>query len=249
MYSQYRCIKAAQCLVLPAGHHAGRRRLLLRQSAHRARHGRDDARGGPHRAGAHRGRVEPRADAQQALPRGRRRPGEHRAQAGAGGRCCETIGAVHVCDSSSPDVHGRADRGARRPPGPPSPSTPSAAARSAGQILTAHGERPRNRTAKEYSRYGSTTHKQVYIYGGLDRGPDRAHPQLRHGVGHRRLAADPVPARRSGCRGGPEAARAGGGRDQDHLRQHVHRARSRSPGRCSSTRSRSTASRPPARST
>jgi NADPH2:quinone reductase len=27
------------------------------------------------------------------------------------------------------------------------------------------------RTATEYSRYGSTTHKQVYIYGGLDRGP------------------------------------------------------------------------------
>jgi NADPH2:quinone reductase len=28
-----------------------------------------------------------------------------------------------------------------------------------------------HRTAKEYSRYGSTTHKQVYIYGSLDRGP------------------------------------------------------------------------------
>ena len=28
-----------------------------------------------------------------------------------------------------------------------------------------------NRSAKEYSRYGSTTHKQVYIYGGLDTGP------------------------------------------------------------------------------
>ena len=28
-----------------------------------------------------------------------------------------------------------------------------------------------NRTAKEYSRYGSATHKQVYIYGGLDTGP------------------------------------------------------------------------------
>jgi hypothetical protein len=25
--------------------------------------------------------------------------------------------------------------------------------------------------SREYSRYGSTTHKQVYIYGGLDRGP------------------------------------------------------------------------------
>ena len=28
-----------------------------------------------------------------------------------------------------------------------------------------------NRNAKEYSRYGSTTHKQVYLYGGLDTGP------------------------------------------------------------------------------
>jgi NADPH2:quinone reductase len=28
-----------------------------------------------------------------------------------------------------------------------------------------------NASATEYSRYGSTTHKQVYIYGGLDRGP------------------------------------------------------------------------------
>jgi NADPH2:quinone reductase len=26
-------------------------------------------------------------------------------------------------------------------------------------------------TATEYSRYGSTQHKQVYIYGGLDRSP------------------------------------------------------------------------------
>ncbi len=40
----------------------------------------------------------------------------------------------------------------------------------AGQILTAM-EAALSRTAKEYSRYGSTTHKQVYIYGGLDTGP------------------------------------------------------------------------------
>jgi NADPH2:quinone reductase len=40
----------------------------------------------------------------------------------------------------------------------------------AGQILTAM-EIAANRTAKEYSRYGSTVHKQVYIYGGLDRTP------------------------------------------------------------------------------
>ena len=37
----------------------------------------------------------------------------------------------------------------------------------AGQILTCM-EAALNRTAKEYSRYGSTTHKQVYLYGGLD---------------------------------------------------------------------------------
>jgi hypothetical protein len=28
-----------------------------------------------------------------------------------------------------------------------------------------------NKTAKNYSRYGSTVHKQVYLYGGLDTGP------------------------------------------------------------------------------
>jgi NADPH2:quinone reductase len=40
----------------------------------------------------------------------------------------------------------------------------------AGQILGAM-EVALNRTAKEYSRYGSTTHKQVYLYGGLDTSP------------------------------------------------------------------------------
>jgi NADPH:quinone reductase-like Zn-dependent oxidoreductase len=38
----------------------------------------------------------------------------------------------------------------------------------ASQILTAM-EAAANQTATTYSRYGSTTHKQVYIYGGLDR--------------------------------------------------------------------------------
>ncbi|SDD14372.1 hypothetical protein SAMN05444679_10816 [Variovorax sp. CF079] len=40
----------------------------------------------------------------------------------------------------------------------------------AGQILSCM-EAALNKSATEYSRYGSTTHKQVYIYGGLDRGP------------------------------------------------------------------------------
>ena len=40
----------------------------------------------------------------------------------------------------------------------------------AGQILACM-EAAANRTAKEYSRYGSTVHKQVYLYGNLDTGP------------------------------------------------------------------------------
>ena len=39
-----------------------------------------------------------------------------------------------------------------------------------GQILQCM-ETAINRSAKEYSRYGSNVHKQVYIYGGLDRSP------------------------------------------------------------------------------
>jgi NADPH:quinone reductase-like Zn-dependent oxidoreductase len=39
-----------------------------------------------------------------------------------------------------------------------------------GQILTAM-EIAANKTAKVYSRYGSSVHKQVYIYGGLDTRP------------------------------------------------------------------------------
>ncbi|MBI5263210.1 MAG: zinc-binding dehydrogenase [Bradyrhizobium sp.] len=42
--------------------------------------------------------------------------------------------------------------------------------RLAGQILTCM-EAAINRTAKEYSRYGSNVHKQVYVYGSLDNGP------------------------------------------------------------------------------
>ena len=42
--------------------------------------------------------------------------------------------------------------------------------RLAGQILTCM-EAAAVKSAPEYSRYGSTQHKQVYIYGGLDRSP------------------------------------------------------------------------------
>jgi len=81
----------------------------------------------------------------------------------------EKIGAVHVCSSSSPTFMEDLTE-ALAATGATVAFDAVGGGRLAGQILTAM-EAALNRTAKEYSRYGSTTHKQVYIYGGLDRGP------------------------------------------------------------------------------
>ena len=62
----------------------------------------------------------------------------------------------------------------------------------AGQILTAM-EAAVNKTAKAYSRYGSTRAQAGLHLRRLDIAPDRAAPRLRHGLGRRRLAADSVP--------------------------------------------------------
>ncbi len=78
-------------------------------------------------------------------------------------------GATHVCNSSSPTFMDDLTE-ALVATGATLAFDAIGGGRLAGQILTAM-EVAANRTAKEYSRYGSTTHKQVYIYGGLDRGP------------------------------------------------------------------------------
>ena len=81
----------------------------------------------------------------------------------------KSLGATHVCNSGEPDfmetlIDALADTGATlgfdATGGGPLP----------GQLLTAM-EVAANRDAGEFNRYGSTTHKQVYIYGGLDRNP------------------------------------------------------------------------------
>ena len=79
------------------------------------------------------------------------------------------IGAMHVCNSSSPSFMEDLTE-ALATTGATVAFDAVGGGKLAGQILTAM-EAALNRTAKEYSRYGSTTHKQVYIYGGLDRGP------------------------------------------------------------------------------
>jgi len=78
-------------------------------------------------------------------------------------------GALHVCDTSSATFMDELTE-ALAATGATLAFDAIGGGRLAGQILTGM-EAALGRTAKEYSRYGSTTHKQVYIYGGLDTGP------------------------------------------------------------------------------
>ncbi|MEO8539380.1 MAG: zinc-binding dehydrogenase [bacterium] len=80
-----------------------------------------------------------------------------------------SLGAKYVCDTSSASfmedlTNALSETGATLA------FDAIGGGRQAGQILTAM-EVAAVRNMKEFSRYGSTTHKQVYIYGGLDRGP------------------------------------------------------------------------------
>jgi NADPH2:quinone reductase len=81
----------------------------------------------------------------------------------------KSIGAEYVCNSSAPDFMEQLTE-ALVATGATVAFDATGGGRLAGQILTCM-EAALNRTAKEFSRYGSTTHKQVYIYGGLDRSP------------------------------------------------------------------------------
>ena len=84
----------------------------------------------------------------------------------------KNIGAEHICNTSDPDfmetlvtalIATGATLGFDATGGGNGGELP-------GQILAAM-EIAANKTAKEYSRYGSDTYKQVYIYGGLDQSP------------------------------------------------------------------------------
>ena len=81
----------------------------------------------------------------------------------------KAIGATHVCDASAPTfMLDLTD--ALVATGATLAFDATGGGRLAGQILGAM-EAALNRTATEYSRYGSPTHKQVYLYGGLDTRP------------------------------------------------------------------------------
>ena len=79
------------------------------------------------------------------------------------------IGATHICNSSSPEFMADLTK-ALVETGATIAFDAIGGGKLAGQILTCM-EAAINQTATVYSRYGSSVHKQVYIYGGLDTGP------------------------------------------------------------------------------
>jgi NADPH2:quinone reductase len=78
-------------------------------------------------------------------------------------------GATHVCDSSSPTFLADLTQ-ALITTGATIAFDAIGGGKLGGQILGCM-EAAANASAAEYSRYGSTVHKQLYIYGGLDRQP------------------------------------------------------------------------------
>ena len=172
MYTQYRCVKADQCLVLPAGASAAEGASCfvnpltalgmvetMRREGHTAL---------VHTAAA--------SNLGQMLNKICIKDGIHLVnivRKPEQAALLKTIGAKYICDVQSATfmedlTHALAATGATLA------FDATGGGKLAGQILTAMEaaiSRPTKDGSKEYSRYGSTTHKQVYIYGGLDTGP------------------------------------------------------------------------------
>jgi NADPH2:quinone reductase len=80
-----------------------------------------------------------------------------------------SLGAVYVCNSASPSFERDLTEALKA-----TLATIAFDATGGGMLVSQilNGmEEAASSTAAEYSRYGSTVHKQVYIYGGLDTGP------------------------------------------------------------------------------
>ncbi|MGA2295423.1 MAG: zinc-binding dehydrogenase [Acidimicrobiales bacterium] len=168
MYTQFRCVNAAQCLALPDGTPAsvGASSFVnpltalgmvetMRREGHSAL---------VHTAAASNlGQMLNRLCLEEgvALVNIVRKPEQE--------EILRALGARYVCNSSSPSfmtelIAALAETSATLA------FDAIGGGKLAGQILSAM-EAASLTTSPAYSRYGSTTHKQVYIYGGLDPSP------------------------------------------------------------------------------
>ncbi len=168
MYAQYRCLRASDCLVLPDGTTPAEAASCfvnpltalgmtetMRREGHKAL---------VHTAAA--------SNLGQMLNKICLKDGialVNIVRNGTQAKILRDIGAVYVCDSSAPGFMEDLIA-ALIATGATIAFDATGGGKLAGQILTGM-EAAANATAKTYSRYGSTVHKQVYIYGGLDTGP------------------------------------------------------------------------------
>jgi NADPH:quinone reductase len=168
MYSQYRVVKASLCLVLPEGTSAKEgassfvnplTALGMVETMRREGH-----KGLVHTAAASNlGQMLVKLCLEEDVPLVAivRKPEQ--------AELLRSIGAVHVCDSSVPTfMTDLID--AFKATSATMAFDATGGGKLVSQILTAM-EAAANTAAGEYSRYGSTVHKQVYIYGGLDPSP------------------------------------------------------------------------------
>ena len=168
MYAQYRAIKAKQCLVLPEGASAADGASCfvnpltsqgmvetMRREGHKAL---------VHTAAASNlGQMLNRICVADGVPL----VNIVRSQSQAD--LLKSEGAKHVCTTGAPGYFELLTE-ALIATGATIAFDATGGGPLAGQILAAM-EIAANRTAKEFSRYGSAVHKQVYIYGNLDTGP------------------------------------------------------------------------------
>jgi NADPH:quinone reductase len=168
MYAQYRCIAADQCLLLPPGTTAAEGASCfvnpltalgmvetMRREGHKAL---------VHTAAASNlGQMLNKICIKDgiALVNIVRKPEQATLLKG--------IGAKYVCDESSPSFMADLTQ-ALVETGATIAFDATGGGDLAGRILTCM-EAALNKTATEYSRYGSPIHKQVYIYGGLNTAP------------------------------------------------------------------------------
>jgi hypothetical protein len=168
MYAQYRCIKASDCLALPAGTTAAEgaswfvnplTALGMTETMRREGH-----KGLVHTAAASNlGQMLNKICLKDRIPLVNIVRKKEQVD------ILHRIGAKHIVDSSSPafmdDLTNALDE-----TGATLAFDAIGGGKLAGQILTCM-EAAINRNTKVYSRYGSNVHKQVYIYGTLDPGP------------------------------------------------------------------------------
>jgi NADPH:quinone reductase-like Zn-dependent oxidoreductase len=168
MYTQYRLVDAAACLVLPEGATAkdGASSFVnpLTALGMLETMRREDHSGLVHTAAASNlGQMLVKLCIKDEVPLVNivRKPDQE--------ELLRSLGAIYVCNSASPSFTTELVE-ALKATSATLAFDATGGGTLASQILNGM-EEAANSTAAEYSRYGSTVHKQVYIYGGLDTGP------------------------------------------------------------------------------